>query len=136
MSHKILKGFKQMANTEGYGKIIISVILGAAIGIATTYMTGVSSNKGEIIRLTTEVTNLTSTVKNLTQTIERRMLDRYTGADAKRDFDVVSEKLMDIKARDSQLEADFKAHLHNDILLEARLDAEIDNHAREHRVEK
>ena len=121
-----------MANTEGYGKIIVSVVLGAAIGIATTYMTGVSSNKGEIIRLTTQVISLTSTVEKLTETIERRMLDRYTGTDAKRDLAVINDKLADIKAHDAQLEADFKAHLHNDILLEAKLDAEIASHAREH----
>ena len=121
-----------MANTEGYGKIIVSVILGAAIGIATTYMTGVSSNKGEIIRLTTQVISLTSTVEKLTETIERRMLDRYTGTDAKRDLAVINDKLADIKVHDAQLEADFKAHLHNDILLEAKLDAEIASHAREH----
>ena len=132
MSHKILKGFKEMANTDGYGKIIVSTLMGAALGITVTYSTGVASNRGEIIRLTTQVTNLTLQVSNLTNTIQTRMVDRYTGKDAKRDFDVVNEKLVDIKAHDAQLEADFKAHLHNDILLEAKVDAEIASHAREH----
>ena len=112
MSHKILKGFKQMANTEGYGKIIVSTLLGAALGITITYSTGVASNRGEIIRLATQV-------ENLTVTIEERMNDRYTGNDARRDFALITQQIDEIKDHEARLEI--------------RLDAEINRHAAEHK---
>ena len=106
MSHKILKGFKQMANTEGYGKIIISTLLGAALGITITYSTGVASNRGEIIRLTTEV-------ENLTTVIQTKMSDRYTGNDARRDFALIAQQINYIREHDIELNTAIKEHLKN-----------------------
>ena len=112
MSHKVLKGFKQMADTEGYGKIIVSTLMGAALGITVTYSTGVASNREEIIRLVTQV-------ENLSNTIELRMTDRYTASDARRDFALINQKIDDIKSHDAKLEL--------------RLDAEINRHNSEHK---
>ena len=99
------KGIQKMAEENGgLLKAALSGAMGAALGILITYSTGVSSNRTEIVRLATKVDNLTNT-------IEANMGDRYRGSDARRDFAVVREKLMDIQAHDTELEVQLREHL-------------------------
>ena len=86
-------------------KTVISGLLGTALGITITYSTGVASNRTEIVRLATQVENLTSS-------IQVNMSDRYRGTDAKRDFDVIREKIAEIRKKDLEMEKRFQDHIH------------------------
>jgi hypothetical protein len=101
---QIKKELSEMASGEGYVKIVISAVLGAALGISVTFMTGVSSNATEIVRLTTQVVSLTNEVR-------AGMVDRYKGSDAIRDFALVNEQIRAIRQRDRELEVEFKEHV-------------------------
>jgi len=94
----------KMSDFEGYGKIFISTLMGAALGITITYSTGVASNRTEIVRLATKIESLTSTIAHA-------MDDRYKGADAARDFGVIRNQIRDIQLKDKELENEFKEHL-------------------------
>jgi len=96
--------FQKMANSEGYGKIIISSLMGAALGITVTYTTGVSSNKIEIVRLATQI-------ESLNISITAGMIDRYKGADALRDFSLIGEQINNIRRQDQELDAELKEHI-------------------------
>jgi hypothetical protein len=100
------KGIRKMAEQDSGGliKAAISGIIGAALGIMITYSTGVASNRTEIVRLATKVDNLTNT-------IESNMTDRYRGADAQRDFNIIREKMLDIQTHDAELETEIRNHL-------------------------
>jgi hypothetical protein len=100
----IKKELHEMAQGEGYVKIVISAVLGAAMGISITFMTGVSTNRTEIVRLSVMVEALTHTINN-------NMNDRYTGADARRDFALIQEQMKNITSHDQELEVEFKEHV-------------------------
>ena len=102
---------------NGNTKTIISALLGTALGITITYMTGVSTNRTEIVRLATQI-------ENLTEHIQASMTDRYRGSDATRDHDILEEKLVQIQLKDREMDAILKAHLE----LDKQLDAEFRAH--------
>ena len=98
------KGLKQMAESEGYAKVIIAALLGATLGMIVTYSTGVSANRTEIVRLATNV-------DNLTKTISSGMNDRYTGSDARRDFSLINQQIQNIREHDEDMETAVKEHI-------------------------
>jgi hypothetical protein len=104
VSPSIKKELHEMAQGEGYIKIFVSTMLGAALGISVTFMTGVSSNATEIVRLTTKI-------EGLSNTINRNMTDRYKGADAKRDLALIQEQIRNILKENRELEVEFKEHV-------------------------
>jgi hypothetical protein len=103
-SQQVKKELHEMAQGEGYVKIFVSTMLGAALGISVTFMTGVSSNATEIVRLTTRIEGLSETINNT-------MTDRYKGADAKRDFALIQEQIRNIMRQSRELEVEFKEHV-------------------------
>jgi hypothetical protein len=104
IAQNIKQEFTEMAQGEGYVKIIVSALLGAALGITITFMTGVSSNATEIVRLTTIVQSLTNEVR-------AGMVDRYRGADARRDFALIQEQIKNVIIHDQELEIEFRDHV-------------------------
>ena len=98
-------------------KALLSGLLGTALGITITYMTGVSSNRTEIVRLSTLIENLTTQVKT-------DMTDRYRGSDATKDHAVINEKIHDIQLANRELKAILMAHRE----LDKQLDAEFRAH--------
>jgi len=88
----------EMANEEGFGKIFMSGILGAAIGMAGTYSVGVSANKTEIVRLATQISSLN-------ETIRADAKDRYTGRDAARDQALIHQVIQTIQKRNDETDS-------------------------------
>jgi hypothetical protein len=103
-SQQVKKELHEMAQGEGYVKIFVSTMLGAALGISVTFMTGVSSNATEIVRLATRI-------DSLTDTINHNMNDRYKGADAKRDMALFQEQIRGIMRKDQEMEVEFREHV-------------------------
>jgi len=95
-----------MSDTEPntWIKPLLSGLIGTAFGVMVTYSTGVASNRTEIVRLATKVDNLTTTIQD-------SMADRYRGADAVRDFGIIREQIIEIKAHDAALDSELRTHL-------------------------
>ena len=99
-----LQGIREM--TESYGKIVVSTLMGAALGITVTYRTGVASNR-------TAIAVMSSKLEVLNTTIASSMTDRYRGADAARDFGVVHQQIAAIVQKTQELETDIETHIRN-----------------------
>ena len=93
---------REMASENA--RAVISALLGTALGITITYMTGVASNRTEIVRLATQVQNLTDTIKV-------NMADRYRGSDAVRDFRYIQAQINEIKIHDKEFEILLREHV-------------------------
>jgi hypothetical protein len=105
---KILKqGYERVAEaSEGKNLVgvVVSGLLGTALGITITYTTGVASNRTEIVRLATQV-------QNLTNIIQSQMDDRYRASDASRDLFRINEKITELIAHDKEIDVEMRAHL-------------------------
>ena len=93
-----------MAITEGYTKMLVSALLGAAFGVSLAYSTGVASNRTEIVRLATKV-------EALTETIRSSMTDRYRGADAIRDFSAITQRISTVEGNVKELHQEMQDHI-------------------------
>ena len=93
-----------MTTTEGYTKLALSGLLGAALGITVAYSTGVADNR-------TAIAVMTSKIETLNETISAAMSDRYKGADAARDLGVIHNELREIRESDKEISDDLKTHL-------------------------
>jgi len=107
---------RKMANENT--RTIMSGILGTALGITITYMTGVSSNRTELVRLATEV-------KNLTESVKTEMVDRYHGTTAAKDHKVIEDKLTVLKIENKEMRAILTAHQEVDKQLAAEFRAHV-----------
>ena len=100
----------------------IGTLLGAALGITTTYMMGVSSNKTDIAVLATK---MEIKIGNLTKHISEAMTDRYRGADAAKDHHAINATLLQIQIKERQLDAKLEAHSEMDRQLAAEFRAHV-----------